>query len=256
VKDDEVWVIEVNPRASRTVPFVAKATGVPLARIAAKVMAGRTLVELGFTKEVTPAHIAVKESVLPFARFSGVDILLGPEMKSTGEVMGIDLDFGRAFIKSQLAAGQLLPRQGAVFVSVTDPDKAALGPVARQLVAMGFQLIATAGTYQALATQQIPASRIGKIKDGHPNPLDLVSSGKVQLIINTPTGKQPRSDEARIRAAAASRGIPCITTMPGAVASVAGIRALMTEQLTMQPIQWYHHRPNGIVSAGLEVRHG
>lgn len=240
VKNGSVYILEVNPRASRTIPFVSKAIGVPLAKLAAQVMVGRSLQSLGFTQEIVPPHVSVKESVFPFMRFAGVDILLGPEMKSTGEVMGIDPDFGRAFIKSQLAAGQILPKQGTIFVTVKDRDKQAIIPVARRLSQFGFTLVATEGTFRTLSANGIPARKILKIKEGRPNALDLIRNDEIHLIINTPTGKEPKSDEARIRSLAVQRGIPCITTLQGAVASVRGIESYLEGELAVKSLQEYH----------------
>ena len=241
VKGKELYIIEVNPRASRTVPFVSKAIGVPLAKIAAKVMVGMTLQEIGFTEEVTPRHICVKESVLPFAKFPGVDIVLGPEMKSTGEVMGIDTDFGRAYCKSQLGALQNVPVSGTVFVSVKDSDKTQLAvSIAHQLHELGFSLMSTAGTAAFLKTNGIPAQVVRRVSEGAPDLLDSIREGRIQLILNTPSGKGPRKDEIPIRAMANSRGIPVVTTMPGADAYVQGIRALIRGELGVKPIQRYH----------------
>jgi carbamoyl-phosphate synthase large subunit len=241
VRGKELFIIEVNPRASRTVPFVSKAIGVPLAKIAAKVMVGMTLAETGFTREVTPRHICVKESVLPFARFPGVDILLGPEMKSTGEVMGIDTDFGRAYCKSQLGALQQVPVSGTVFVSLKNADKTQMAvSVAHRLQTLGFSLISTSGTADFLKTNGIPAEVVRRVSDGEPDLLDRIRGGKIQLIINTPSGKIPRNDEMSIRAMANGRGIPVVTTMPGADAYVQGISALIRGELGVRPIQRYH----------------
>ncbi len=240
VKDETVYVLEVNPRASRTVPFIAKATGVALAKIAAKAMAGVSLVQQGFTEEVVMHAIAVKESVLPFARFSGIDILLGPEMKSTGEVMGLDHDFGAAFLKSQLAAGQRLPTDGTVFISVQNKDKRALVVLAQRLHEFGFHLIATQGTAKALSSAGIPVEPILKLHEGRPNVIDRLRQGDVHLIINTPSGRYTRADEIKIRSAATMLGIPCITTVAGAQASLQGIEAAFKRRWTVRPIQAYH----------------
>ncbi|MBI3321130.1 MAG: carbamoyl-phosphate synthase large subunit [Candidatus Omnitrophica bacterium] len=240
VKDETVYVLEVNPRASRTVPFISKAVGVPLAKVATKAMLGVRLIDQGFTKEVIPPFLAVKESVFPFSRFAGVDIILGPEMRSTGEVMGIDEDFGRAFMKSQLAAGQFLPRTGTVFVSVKNRDKRSVMLVAQRLEELGFRLVATQGTMKALQRYGVHATAVKKIHEGRPNILDLIKSGQIHLIINTPSGRLPRADEVQIRSAAAALGIPCITTIAGAQASVNGIGALLKRQLTVKPLQRYH----------------
>lgn len=241
VKGDTVYVLEVNPRASRTIPFVSKAIGVPLAKLAAKVMAGMTLKELGFTEEIIPKHISVKESVFPFNRFPGVDIILGPEMKSTGEVMGIDVDFGRAYLKSQLAAGQNLPTKGEVFISVKDKDKNAIVPIAKRLIGLGFNIAATEGTALALENKGVKVKAIPKLAEGHPNVIDLMNKNGITLIINTPSGRIPRADEIKIRSHAIMHGIPCITTIPGAVASVNGIEVLLKNDLEVKSLQEYHH---------------
>jgi carbamoyl-phosphate synthase large subunit len=241
VKGKELYIIEVNPRASRTVPFVSKAIGIPLAKIAAKVMVGMTLQEIGFTEEVTPRHICVKESVLPFARFPGVDIILGPEMKSTGEVMGIDTDFGRAYCKAQLGALQQVPVSGTVFISVKNADKTQLMvSVANQLHMLGFSIISTTGTAGFLKSNGIPAEVVRRVSEGAPDLLERIREGRIQLIVNTPSGKGPRHDEMSIRAMANGRGIPVVTTMPGADAYVQGIRALIRGELGVTPIQRYH----------------
>jgi carbamoyl-phosphate synthase large subunit len=241
VRGKELYIIEVNPRASRTVPFVSKAIGVPLAKVAAKVMAGMSLKEIGFTEEVHPRHVSVKESVLPFARFPGVDIILGPEMKSTGEVMGIDMDFGRAYCKSQLGALLHVPLQGTVFISVKNDDKTQLAvSVAYQLEKLGFSLLSTVGTAAFLKGNGIRADVVKRVSDGSTELLEKIRSNGVQLIINTPSGPGPRTDEISIRAVANSRGIPVVTTMPGADAYVQGIRALIRGELGVTPIQRYH----------------
>ena len=240
VKDDTVYVLEVNPRASRTTPFVSKAIGVPLAKLAAKVMAGRKLVDLGFTEEVIPQHFSVKEAVFPFMRFPGVDITLGPEMKSTGEVMGIDADLGLAYAKSQMAAGSPLPRGGNLFISVKDTDKARAVQLARDYVDLGFQLHATSGTHAALTEAGVPAQKLFKLKEGRPNVLDMIKNGEIAFIINTPSGKSPRADEVIIRGAAVTYRIPIMTTLSAAAASVNGIRSLQAKGLSVRPLQEYH----------------
>ncbi len=244
VKEGKVYVLEVNPRASRTVPFVSKAIGVPLAKLATKVMFGKTLKELGFTQEVIPPYIAVKESVFPFNRFPGVDIILGPEMKSTGEVMGIDKDFGLAYVKSQIAAGQKLPTKGNVFVSVMDKDKKEIVPIASDLAALGFRMLATAGTAEILQSAGIPVKVLPKIAEGRPNILDLMKDGKIQLVINTPSGRIPRQDEVKIRSLVVSFGIPYTTTISGAQATVSGIRALLKKEISVRSLQEYHRDKN------------
>jgi carbamoyl-phosphate synthase large subunit len=237
VKDGDVYVLEVNPRASRTVPFVSKATGLNLAQIAARVMVGRTLEEQGIAEEPTPGYVSVKESVFPFAKFPGVDIVLGPEMRSTGEVMGIDTDFPAAFAKSQLAASTRLPREGNIFVSVAARDRAAIAPVAARLAAMGYRLLATSGTGRALGEHGIEVETIRKIHEGRPNCLDLLANGDIALIINTPSGKGARTDEGRIRAAAVSHGLPCITTISAAWAAVAALERLRRGGLEVYALQ-------------------
>ena len=227
VKDNKLYVLEVNPRASRTVPFVSKSTGISLARVAAKVMAGKTLAELGVTTEVVPEHTSVKESVFPFNRFAGVDIILGPEMRSTGEVMGIDESFAVAFAKSQVAAGNDLPREGRVFISMASPHKAAMIEPARRLTDMGFQLVATSGTAEVLREAEVEVEAIKKLAQGRPNLLDYLANGDIQFIFNTPSGKGARTDEGKIRAAAVAHGVPCVTTVPGCLAVVQALEAMV-----------------------------
>ena len=227
VKDNKLYVLEVNPRASRTVPFVSKSTGISLARVAAKVMAGKTLAELGVTTEIVPEHTSVKESVFPFNRFAGVDIILGPEMRSTGEVMGIDESFAVAFAKSQLAAGNDLPREGRVFISMASPHKAAMIEPARRLTDMGFQLVATAGTAEVLREGEVEVEAIKKLAQGRPNLLDYLANGEIQFIFNTPSGKGARTDEGKIRAAAVAHSVPCVTTVPGCLAVVRALEAMV-----------------------------
>jgi len=240
VKGDEVYVLEVNPRASRTVPFVSKAIGVPLAKLAAKAMTGKTLRELGFTKEIVPKHFSVKEAVFPFLRYQGVDISLGPEMKSTGEVMGMDVDLGLAYAKSQMAAPPALPTKGNVFISVKDSDKPAIIPVAREFVELGFGIIATSGTYGTLAKAGIPVKKVFKLREGRPDVSDLVKNGQINFIINTPSGKIPREDEVRIRNAALAEKIPIMTTVRAALASANGIRSLQKTKVSVRSLQEYH----------------
>lgn len=232
-----VYVLEVNPRASRTVPFVSKATGIPLARHATLIMVGKTLDELGLFEEVTPRHFSVKESVFPFNKFPGVDIILGPEMRSTGEVMGIDDNFPMAFAKSQLAASNALPPSGTVFISVVDRDKAEVIPIARALAEMGYRLIASRGTARALRGAGIAVEEVKKVQEGRPNLIDYLKNGQVALAINTPSGKGARTDEGKIRAAAVAHGIPCITTLAAAQAAVEACRALRQRELTVCALQ-------------------
>ena len=240
IKDDELYIIEVNPRASRTIPFVSKATGVPLAKLATKIMLGKTLAELGLTREVIPSHLSVKEAVLPFDRFPGVDTLLGPEMKSTGEVMGIGTDFGLAYAKAQLGAGQRLPLKGTVFISVGDEDKPAMIPVARKFVEMGFSILATDGTWAKLKENDIPAEPVKKVSQGRPHVADAIKNGQIQLIVNTGTGDEPRRDGYTIRRAALKYKIPYATTAAGALAVCRGVAALRDKPFTVKPIQDYH----------------
>ncbi len=240
VKGKSVWVLEVNPRASRTVPFVSKAIGVPLAKLAAKVMTGKKLTELGFTKEIWPQYYSVKESVFPFSKFPGQDILLGPEMRSTGEVMGIGADWGEAYAKSQMAAQPGLPKTGKVFVSVRDSDKPNVVPVAKELCALGFELCATSGTAKTLSEAGVTVQTLFKLVEGRPNVLDLIKNGEVQMVINTPAGKTPRADEVRIRTAAVQHKVPIMTTLAGANAAVLGIKALREKGLSVRPLQEYH----------------
>ena len=240
VKGDEVYVLEVNPRASRTVPFVSKAIGVPLAKLAAKVMTGKTLRELNFTREIIPKHFSVKEAVFPFLRYQGTDIALGPEMKSTGEVMGIDADLGLAYAKSQMAAPPPLPKSGNVFISVKDSEKAAVIPLAREFVELGFQIIATSGTWAALHAAGVPVTKVHKIREGRPNVLDLVTNGDINFIVNSPSGKIPREDEVRIRNASLAQKIPIMTTIRAGHASANGIRSLQRSQVHVKTLQEYH----------------
>ena len=218
-----VYILEVNPRASRTSPFVSKATGLPLARMAAKIAAGVSLREQGYTEEVWPTHTSVKESVFPFQRFAGVDIILGPEMRSTGEVMGIDESFAAAFAKSQIAGGIDLPREGRVFISMAGPHKQAMVEPARRLRQLGFSILSTSGTADVLRSAGIEVEVVRKVQEGRPNLLDYLTNGDVQFVFNTPSGKGSRTDEGRIRAAAVTYGVPCVTTMPGCQAMVQAI---------------------------------
>ena len=239
IKSDTVYVLEVNSRASRTVPFVSKATGVPLAKIAAKVMVGKKLKELGFTEEKEINHVAVKESVLPFSRFSGVDIILGPEMKSTGEVMGIGYSFGIAFYKSQVAAQSALPKSGTIFISVKNDDKRDIVFVAKKLSDMRFDIIATKGTAKVLNSNNINVKIVGKIGEGNRDVLDLIRNNKIQLIINTPSGAKGQSDMKPIRSVAVMHGISCITTIQGAQAAVNGIESVLKGDFSVRSIQEY-----------------
>ncbi|MCF8094531.1 MAG: carbamoyl-phosphate synthase large subunit [Desulfobacteraceae bacterium] len=240
IKKGQLYVLEVNPRASRTVPFVSKATGVPLARIATKLMVGHSLSDLGLTDQVYPAHISVKEAVLPFDRFPHVDTLLGPEMKSTGEVMGIDTDFGRAYAKSQVAAGQHLPRQGAVFISVQDSDKKAVLGVAKQFSDMGFEILATRGTRDFFADNGIESRTINKVSAGRPHVVDAIMNREIHLVINTGKGDRTRQDGYMIRRAALKFNIPYATTIACARAMCRGILALKQRALSVTALQDYN----------------
>jgi carbamoyl-phosphate synthase large subunit len=240
VKGKTVYVLEVNPRASRTVPFVSKAIGVPLAKLAAKVMAGKTLKELGFTEEIWPKYWAVKESVFPFNRFHGQDILLSPEMRSTGEVMGLDMDLGIAYAKSQMAAGAAPPPSGRVFISVSDAHKEELPEVAKLFADLGFELVATSGTAAVLEKAGMKVRRVCKLSEGRPNTVDLLKNREIQLVINTPTGQSPRADEVKIRTTAVYTGTPIMTTMSGARAMALGISALRKSGYSVKTLQEYH----------------
>ena len=240
VKDGMVYILEVNPRASRTVPFVSKATGVPWAKVATKIMLGKSLAEQGITKEIVPKHVSVKEAVFPFVRFPGVDVVLGPEMKSTGEVMGIDMDFGNAYLKAQIAAGQNLPESGMVFLSVADRDKAQIGDIARALTDLGFTIAATRGTADVIGKAGVKARVISKIGEGRPDATDLIKNNEVALIINTPSGKKPRKHEISIRSSIVAGGIPIITTIAGAKATIHGLRVTRDHGPTVRSVQEYN----------------
>lgn len=240
VQGEQVYILEANPRASRTVPFVSKAIGLPLAQIAARVMSGQTLAELGMTTERIPKHISVKEAVLPFAKFPGTDTILGPEMRSTGEAMGIDIDFGKAFAKSQLSAHQDLPQTGSVFVSMTDRDKQAAIPIAKDLIDLGFKLVATSGTQKVLEAEGFEVASVLKLHEGRPNVLDLIKNRQVQLILNTPSGSDAHADGLLIRRSALDYKIPLITTLAGAKATAAALRSIQSETMDVKAIQDYH----------------
>ena len=240
IRSGKVYVLEVNPRASRTVPFVSKATGVPLAKIAAKLMTGRKLKEFGLPSELKVNQFCVKSPVFPFARFQGVDTILGPEMKSTGEVMGVDDTFGKAYVKAQISAGSVLPKSGVAFISVNQHDKNFISKIAADLVEVGFKIIATRGTARVLRNSGIEVETVYKVNEGRPHIVDFLKSGKVNLVINTPLGRESFFDEKAIRRAAVNHRIPCITTIPGAAAAVNGIRAIRRENLDVKTIQEYH----------------
>ncbi len=240
VKGGVVYVLEVNPRASRTVPFVSKAIGRPLAKLAAQVMAGKTLRQLGFTEEIWPSYWAVKESVFPFNKFMGQDILLSPEMRSTGEVMGLDADLGVAYAKSQMAANSPLPLKGRVFISVSDADKAQVAEVGKLFADLGFELIATNGTATVLEKAGLRVERIYKVSEGRPNALDFLKNREIQLVINTPAGQSPRADEVKIRTTAVYTNTPIMTTLGGARAAALGIAALKRSGYGVRTLQEYH----------------
>jgi carbamoyl-phosphate synthase large subunit len=231
VKDGRVYVLEVNPRASRTVPFVSKATGVPLAKLATKVIMGKRLKDLGLTKEVRPAHVSVKESVFPFARFPGVDTILGPEMKSTGEVMGIDRSFGLAFAKSQLAAGQKLPLSGTVFISVKDEDKSPVLEAISLFAKMGFRIVATRGTSTFLSAKGIANQPVNKVSEGRPHIVDMIKNKEIHLVINTTSSKRAVSESYSIRRTALTFDVPYTTTVAGARATALAIKAMLEGKL-------------------------
>ena len=241
VHDGKIYIIEVNPRASRTVPFVSKAIGQPLAKIAAKVMAGKTLAELGI-KELRPKHISVKEAVFPFVKFDAVDTLLGPEMRSTGEVMGIDESFAYAFYKSQTAAGYHLPKTGIAFLSLRDNDKQAGVDIAKELVSLGFTLIATGGTADAIKAANIPVERINKVAEGRPHCVDAMQNGDVTFVVNTTEGAQAIIDSHSLRRAALLCQIPYFTTIRGARAATQAIAACRTGAAQVKPLQYYHQK--------------
>ena len=240
MRDGGVYVLEVNPRASRTVPFVSKAIGLPLAKVAARVMVGRSLKKMGLTRAPQPRHISVKEAVLPFNKFSDVSVYLGPEMRSTGEVMGISYNLGNAFAKSQLAAGGELPTAGTVFLSVNDRDKFRLIPIARDFVELGFDLVATEGTCHALRACGIACDMVYKVGQGEPTSLNLIRQGKIQLIVNTPWGKVSRTHEYEIGRVALAHNVPYITTLSGASAAMRGIRATQNKTIVVRSLQEYH----------------
>ncbi len=239
-KGDEVFIIEANPRASRTVPFVSKAVGVPLAKMASRVMAGKSLAELEFTKEIIPPHMSVKEAVMPFDRFPGTDTILGPEMRSTGEVMGIDVSFGRAFAKAELAASQPLLAEGTVFVSMSDRDKPSIIPVVKDLIDLGFKIVATSGTCKTLVDAGFEVERILKVHEGRPHVIDAIKNGTIQLIINTPSGEVAKEDDRIIRRAAISYKVTTITTVAGARAATAAMGELQQAPLEVKALQDYH----------------
>jgi carbamoyl-phosphate synthase large subunit len=238
IKDGEIYVLEVNPRASRTVPFVAKVVGKPIAKIAARLMAGEKLAEFGLKPEPLK-HVGVKEAVFPFARFPGVDVLLGPEMRSTGEVIGLDRSFSMAFAKSQLGAGSKVPVKGAVFVSVRDEDKPRILPAMRMLADLGFQILATGGTLRLLQDHDISAVKINKVLEGRPHVVDAIKNGEIQLVFNTTDGPQALADSRSLRRAALLHKVPYYTTLAGAIAAAEGIKAYCSGDLEVRSLQSY-----------------
>ncbi|HIN12183.1 MAG TPA: carbamoyl-phosphate synthase large subunit, partial [Acidobacteria bacterium] len=243
IKDETVYVLEVNPRASRTVPYLSKATGVPLAKIAARVMVGKTLSDLGLVDDLEVAGVFVKAPVFPFVRFPGVDTILGPEMKSTGEVMGGAATFGAAYAKAQLAAGNRLPREGTAFISVNDEDKASAVPIARDLAGIGFSLLATHGTAAYLRAHGLEVELVFKVNEGRPHIADRLLNRDIDLVINTPLGRESFFDDRTLRRIATVLCVPCVTTLTGAAATVSAIRALREETLDVCPLQDYHAEP-------------
>ncbi len=238
-KASKVFILEANPRASRTVPYVSKAINVPLVNYASRIMSGATLAELGLTEEVIPKHISIKEAVLPFAKFAGTDTILGPEMRSTGEVMGIDTEFGRAFAKAQIAAGTHLPLEGTVFLSVNDRDKSGIPAVAEAFVELGFKIVATEGTYKILRRNNIESKQVLKVHEGRPHIGDSMKNGQIQLIVNSPSGEEAKTDGKMIRRTALAYKIPVITTLAGAKAAIAAIRSLQSGAISVTALQDY-----------------
>jgi carbamoyl-phosphate synthase large subunit len=238
IKDDLVYVLEVNPRASRTVPFVAKVVGIPVAKIAARVMAGESLASFKLVNRKL-AHVAVKEAVFPFNRFPGVDVLLGPEMRSTGEVMGLDKTYDMAFAKSQLGAGMRIPLSGTVFVSVNDPDKSKILPAIRKLVDLGFVIKATGGTQHFFESKGIPSTKINKVLEGRPHVVDAIKNGEIQLVLNTTESKASESDSKSIRQTAMLQKVPYYTTLPGILAATKAIAAQKADTIQVRPLQDY-----------------
>jgi len=240
IKNDTVYVLEVNPRASRTIPYVSKAIGVPLASVAARVMMGETLDEIGFTEEIVPHYVSVKEAVFPFTKFREFDPVLGPEMRSTGEVMGISNSFGSAFAKAQLAADNALPLSGAVFITVNDSDKPTVTPIAHHFHEMGFEIYATPGTARYLRGRGIQAKEVFKVHEGHPHGIDLIVNGQVQLLINTPLGKHAQRDDYTLRQAAIANRVSYTTTLSAAAAARDAILALRSRRPTIRALQEWH----------------
>jgi carbamoyl-phosphate synthase large subunit len=240
IKDDVVYILEVNPRASRTVPYLSKATGVPLAKMAALVMGGTTLAALGLVEDLEVSGVFVKTPVFPFVRFPGVDSILGPEMKSTGEVMGGATTFGAAFAKAQLSVGQRLPERGTAFISVNNDDKPNVLAVGRNLAELGFRILATRGTAAYMRAHGIPVEVVYKVNEGRPNVVDHILNKQIDLVVNTPLGRESFFDDRAVRRVAMLHAIPCITTLTGASAAVEGIRALRAQTLDVRALQDYH----------------
>jgi carbamoyl-phosphate synthase large subunit len=244
IRNDTIYVLEVNPRASRTVPFVSKVIGVPLAKIATRAMLGHSIADIADIEERALPHIAVKEAVFPFIKFPGVDMILGPEMKSTGEVMGIDVDFRQAYLKAQLAADSPIPASGKVFISVKNRDKRHLVPLAKRLVDMGFSLVATGGTARVLERHGMGAEIVHKLVEGHrPNALDLMKRGEIVLVFNTPEDGRARADSYMIRRTAVTQHIPYYLTLDGVQAAVGAIEALLKGEQQVRSLQEYHRGP-------------
>jgi carbamoyl-phosphate synthase large subunit len=246
IKNGVVYVLEVNPRASRTIPFISKAIGVPLASIAARAMLGESLEEIGFTEEIIPPYVAVKEAVFPFNKFREADPVLGPEMRSTGEVMGISDSFGTAFAKAQSAADNALPTSGAILVTVNDSDKQPVTPIVRRFSDMGFEIMATSGTASYLRARGIPARAVLKVHEGRPNTIDMIVNGQVQLLINTPLGKHAQRDDYTMRQAAVAHRVPYTTTLSAANAACDAILALRFRQPSVRSIQEWHDVARGV----------
>ena len=240
VQNGEVYVLEVNPRASRTVPFVSKAIGIPLAKMAARIMIGKTLKQLGLTHEIIPPYTSVKDPVFPFNKFPGIRMYLGPEMRSTGEVMGIAENFPKALAKAHLAAGMQMPTSGGVFITVNDRDKSKIAPIAKDLKEIGFTIYATEGTAKFLEKEGIEVRHVHKLQEGRPHVIDRIKNKEIQLVINTPTGKSAKLDERYIGEAAMLYKIPMITTIPGAIGLVTGLKAIAEEKLDVKSIQEHH----------------
>ncbi len=257
IKNGIVYVLEVNPRASRTIPFVSKAIGVPLASLAARVMVGETLDEIGFTEEIVPPYVSVKEAVFPFNKFAGTDPVLGPEMRSTGEVMGIADSFGSAFAKSQLAASNGLPLEGVVLITVIDSDKPTVTPIARRFHEMGFEILATAGTAAYLRARGIPAQRVFKVHEGRPNCLDMIVNRDVQLLVNTPMGKHAQHDDYLLRQAAIVNRVSYTTTMSAANAASDAILSLRSRRPRVKSLQeWQASLPGAPATPGVATGAG